>query len=378
MRFNLIREPEENPTDLLKSYRQQNIIMQKIRVLHTAFDGIKLTNWSDSNRELPNILIGSVCEFGGRLFEATDNIVLTDNDKADGERFIRLEIVRENPTADSDGDYLIAEVVSSEMPEYDYYNRGFYSKVDGVIKYKYLRVSMKYDKTLGGYVEKKYWNISDLMRAGITFKKHSVSFGVGTHNFNVPDNANSITVHLVSGGGGGASAHFVSFSGATYKTTYGAKGGNSQIIINNITIVNCGGGGGGVGRGEGQAGGGGIVTYDKEFHVDYVNGKPGLSYWRGSAYGETGSNGGILIYNSNLMTGGYGGGAHRYADENVLTAYNAGGGGGAGSCAIISIDRIIFESSKTIKIVVGAGGAGGGYGSKGQDGSAVVEYFSRG
>lgn len=377
MRFNLIREPEENPTDLLKSYRQQNIIMQKIRVLHTAFDGIKLTNWSDSNRELPNILIGSVCEFGDRLFETTDNIVLTDNDDADGERFIRLEIVRENPTADSDGDYLIAEVVSSDMPEYDYYNRGFYSKVDGVIKYKYLRVSMKYDKTLGGYVEKKYWNISDLMRAGITFKKHSVSFGVGTHEFEVPDNANSITVHLVSGGGGGASAHYAIIGGErTYKNTYAQNGGVSQIIINNKTIVNCGGGGGGAGAMHGTAGSGGIVTYDKEFHVDYVNGKPGLSYWRGSAYGETGSNGGILIYNSNLMTGGYGGGAARYYLDEFHMA-NGGGGGGAGSCAIISIDRIIFESSKTIKIVVGAGGAGGGYGSKGQDGSAVVEYFSR-
>ena len=182
MRFNLIREPAENPIDLLNSYRQQNIMMQKIRVLHTAFDGIKLTNWSDSNRELPNILIGSVCEFEGRLFEAEDNIILTDSDDSDGERFIRLAIVRENQVIDSDSDYLIAELVSSKMPEYDYYNRGFYSKVDGFIKYKYLRLAMKYSKTLGGYVEKKYWNINDLMRAGITFKKHSVSFG-GWHSY---------------------------------------------------------------------------------------------------------------------------------------------------------------------------------------------------
>ena len=240
MRFNLIREPAENPIDLLNSYRQQNIMMQKIRVLHTAFDGIKLANWSDSNRELPNILIGSVCEFGGRLFEAEDNIILTDSDDSDGERFIRLAIVRENQVIDSDSDYLIAELVSSKMPEYDYYNRGFYSKVDGFIKYKYLRISMKYSKTLGGYVEKKYWNINDLMRAGITFKKHSVSFGVGEHEFEVPDSANSITVHLVSGGGGG-SPNLSQIADSKNAET----GGVSKISINNKDITVCGGGVGG-------------------------------------------------------------------------------------------------------------------------------------
>lgn len=240
MRFNLIREPAENPIDLLNSYRQQNIMMQKIRVLHTAFDGIKLTNWSDSNRELPNILIGSVCEFEGRLFEAEDNIILTDSDDSDGERFIRLAIVRENQVIDSDSDYLIAELVSSKMPEYDYYNRGFYSKVDGFIKYKYLRLAMKYSKTLGGYVEKKYWNINDLMRAGITFKKHSVSFGVGTHTFNVPDSANTITVHLVSGGGGGSPG-----LSQTADSKNAETGGVSKISINNKDITVCGGGVGG-------------------------------------------------------------------------------------------------------------------------------------
>ena len=381
MRFNLIREPAENPIDLLNSYRQQNIMMQKIRVLHTAFDGIKLTNWSDSNRKLPNILIGSVCEFEGRLFEAEDNIILTDSDDSDGERFIRLAIVRENQVIDSDSDYLIAELVSSKMPEYDYYNRGFYSKVDGFIKYKYLRVSMKYNKTLGGYVEKKYWNINDLMRAGITFKKHSVSFGVGTHTFNVPDSANSITVHLVSGGGGGASSHFGP-QNTTYKTTYGGNGQASQIILNDIVIVNCGGGKGGIGRNVGSPGAGGVVTYKKdEFHVDYVNGTPGLSDVGGrQIYGETGTNGGVLRYNSSVMRGGYGGSAEHHFLEGRPGGGNANGGagGGAGSCAIISINRNVFENSKTIKIIVGAGGRASGFAVNGQDGSAVVEYFSRG
>ena len=361
MRFNLIREPAENPIDLLNSYRQQNIMMQKIRVLHTAFDGIKLTNWSDSNRELPNILIGSVCEFEGRLFETEDNIILTDSDDSDGERFIRLAIVRENQVIDSDSDYLIAELVSSKMPEYDYYNRGFYSKVDGFIKYKYLRVSMKYNKTLGGYVEKKYWNISDLMRAGITFKKHSVSFGVGTHTFNVPDSANSITVHLVSGGGGGSPN-----LSQTADSKNAETGGVSKISINNKDITVCGGGVGGYYLGNlkwqmgigGKASGMGKLIQGTS--VQRVNGT------------VNNPKGAILMNNITLASGGKGGDGGQ-------------AGGGSGSAAIVEITRAILGNSKQIKITVGAGGKGGEnwqsslpVGGKGQDGSAVVEYFSRG
>lgn len=359
MRFNLIREPEENPTDLLKSYRQQNIIMQKIRVLHTAFDGIKLTNWSDSNRELPNILIGSVCEFGGRLFETTDNIILTDNDDKDGERFIRLEIVRENPTDDSDGDYLIAEVVSSKIPEYDYYNRGFYSKVDGIIKYKYLRLSMKYSKSLGGYVEKKYWNISDLMRAGLTFKRHSVSFGVGTHNFNVPDSANSITVHICSGGAGG---------GEMYNPA--RPGEASRISINGKDITTCSGGTIGVynyidrklyaypGKG-GVASGRGILIRGNDVQGER-NSSGTLEYRRGA----------IFVNNTTLARGGNGG-------DSFLNTLGIMAGG-SGSAAIVEITRVMLGGSKKVAIIVGKGGAGGNKGTAGQDGSAVVEYFSRG
>ncbi|TXJ46739.1 hypothetical protein EPJ70_00945 [Brachyspira aalborgi] len=391
MRFNLIREPAENPIDLLNSYRQQNIMMQKIRVLHTAFDGIKLTNWSDSNRELPNILIGSVCEFEGRLFEAEDNIILTDSDDSDGERFIRLAIVRENQVIDSDSDYLIAELVSSKMPEYDYYNRGFYSKVDGFIKYKYLRLAMKYSKTLGGYVEKKYWNISDLMRAGITFKKHSVSFGVGTHTFNVPDSANTITVHLVSGGGGGAS-WLAGGWGQYTSNQYGSNGGDSQIIVNKKTIVNCEGGKAGkVTSPNGTTknkiispGSGGRVTFDNAIksHINYRDGNAGLT--DGKYYSQTGNNGGLLTHNT-ICFGGYGGKADFVFGSNI--GNNKGAGGGAGSCAIVAINRDAMSNSKQITIIVGAGGKGSNNkdnnvvntpGGNGQDGSAVVEYFSRG
>ena len=37
--FTLIKEPEENPSNLLDSYRQQNIIMQKMRM----FIGVMMT-----------------------------------------------------------------------------------------------------------------------------------------------------------------------------------------------------------------------------------------------------------------------------------------------------------------------------------------------
>ncbi|MDA0040769.1 hypothetical protein OFR42_14660 [Brachyspira hyodysenteriae] len=45
---------------------------------------------------------------------------------------------------------------------------------------------MKYDANLGGYVDKKYWNINDFQRKGLTLKRKTVNFGVGTHEFNFP------------------------------------------------------------------------------------------------------------------------------------------------------------------------------------------------
>ncbi|MCZ9892353.1 hypothetical protein OFR29_08650 [Brachyspira hyodysenteriae] len=133
--FTLIKEPEENPSNLLDSYRQQNIIMQKIRMLHTAFDGIKLNHWNDTDRELPDILAGSICEFEGRLFETSENIQLYDNttDSNKDLRYIKLVIHRDNEN--SSNDYLRAEIAGgySEMlgnrfPDYDYDNRGFLCK----------------------------------------------------------------------------------------------------------------------------------------------------------------------------------------------------------------------------------------------------------
>ncbi|MBW5380892.1 hypothetical protein E6A52_09230, partial [Brachyspira hampsonii] len=73
-----------------------------MRMLHTAFDGIKLNHWGDTDRELPDILSGSICEFEGRLFETNENIKLIDNitDIRQDLRFIKLVIVRDSNNKD--------------------------------------------------------------------------------------------------------------------------------------------------------------------------------------------------------------------------------------------------------------------------------------
>ena len=362
--FKLIKEPEDNPSNILESYRQQNVLMQKIRLLHTAFDGIKLNNWQENNRELPNILIGSICEFEGRLFEATDNIMLEDNvnNSALDLRYIRLNIIRD--VEDSNNDYLVAEVVGSSssndiFPNYDYDNRGFYTKEHNIIKSKYLRVSMKYNQSLGGYIEKKYWNINDTMRKGLTYKKKTVLLGVGRHTFDVPDSINSITIHLCSGGGGGG------YGTLDTTGTDGTNGSDSSIYIASDNIVTCGGGEKGVPMRQG-----------------YVVPKGGIAKGKGRLFhGSSPLNGyGGKLNNESLATGGNGG-------NGSINGIAKGSGGGSGSAAIVEITREMMAGSSRVQIIVGSGGRGGtnsnnhgavANGDRGQDGSAVIEYFSRG
>lgn len=357
--FKLIKEPEENPSNLLNSYRQQNIIMQKMRMLHTAFDGIKLNHWNDTDRELPNILAGSICEFEGRLFETNENIKLIDNitDVKEDLRFIKLVIVRD--VDNKDNDYLRAEIAGgySEMlgnrfPDYDYDNRGFYVKDDNnIIKEKYLRLSMKYDANLGGYVDKKYWNINDFQRKGLTLKRKTVTFEAGEHEFDFPDDVHSITVHLVSAGGGG-----------TVDTTDGSAATSEMR----------------------QTGGaGGAVTFDNVMQnlVEYRNGSVGLTEKK--YYTQTGHNGGALIHNT-LCFGGYGGRGNYISnnDPNNVFSNKGGAGGGAGSCAVITLNRSVLNGAKKVKIIVGSGGVSGDRTkdveeTKGQDGSALIEYMQK-
>ena len=239
--FSLIKEPEERPSSLLDSYRQQNILMQKIQLLHTAFDGIKLNHWNDSDRELPDILAGSICEFEGRLFETNQTIKLLDESSAEGLRYIKLVIIRD--ADNSNNDYLEVQVVYNNFPSYDYNNRGFYNlDSQGRCLEKYLRVSMKYSQPLGGYVEKKYWNINDFDRKGTVLKRKTVNFGAGTHEFAFPSDVNSITVHITSGGGGAGMGILDTGSNGYHNATDGTS---SQILVNGGAITTCGGGGGG-------------------------------------------------------------------------------------------------------------------------------------
>ncbi|WP_416487899.1 hypothetical protein [Brachyspira hyodysenteriae] len=375
--FTLIKEPEENPSNLLDSYRQQNIIMQKIRMLHTAFDGIKLNHWSDTDRELPDILAGSICEFEGRLFETSENIQLYDNttDSNKDLRYIKLVIHRDNEN--SSNDYLRAEIAGgySEMlgnrfPDYDYDNRGFYVKDENnIIKEKYLRLSMKYDANLGGYVDKKYWNINDFQRKGLTLKRKTVNFGVGTHEFNFPSDVNSITVHICSGGGGGY--YGILDTAGTAPTV----GGDSKILINDKAITTCTGGGILYKTGSGAldiAGGKGGVASGQGKLINGNNGT--ITRWNNKNH----NTGAVFSNNTTLASGGNGG-------NGSIEGYGSAGGG-SGSAAIVDVTRGMLGSSSKIKIIVGTGGNGGTNsnsngvvtnGEKGQDGSAVIEYMQK-
>ena len=229
---------------------------------------------------------------------------------------------------------------------------------------KYLRISMKYDSNLGGYVEKKYWNINDINRKGQTLKRKTVNFGVGTHEFNFPSDVNSITVHICSGGGGGC------VSGSE-----GASGGNSQILINDKVITTCGAGGGGKsgnidGKLGERAGSGGVATGSGKL----IQGVQGEALNRLST--NRIAKGGKLN-NITLASGGNGG------DGGVVTgAYTGTAGGGSGSAAIVDITRAMLGTSQKIKLVIGGGGAAGvtaGYkdSKNGENGSAVIEYMQK-
>ena len=376
--FRVIKEPEENPNNLLDSYRKQNIIMQKTRMLHTAFDGIKLNHWSDDDRELPDILAGSICEFEGRLFEANENIKLIDNITVLKEdlRYIKLVIHRDNK--DSNNDYLKAETaggdskaLSGGFPNYDYENRGFYVKDENnIIKEKYLRLSMKYDVNLGGYVEKKYWNINDFQRKGLSLKRKTVSFGAGTHEFDFPSDVNSITLHICSGGGGGSAA-LMNTTGLHLQERHDSEdGGASQIIINGDQVItSCAGGGKGSING-----------------LSAVYGKGGIPSGEGRLFNgnnavknnSTGHGlGAVFINNGSQASGGNGG--------NGQQQYLLSAGGGSGSAAITAINRGMLGASSKIKIIVGGGGIGAmenwsghiNRGEQGGNGSAFIEYMQK-
>ncbi|SUW04298.1 hypothetical protein [Brachyspira pilosicoli] len=360
--FSLIKEPEERPSSLLDSYRQQNILMQKIQLLHTAFDGIKLNHWNDSDRELPDILAGSICEFEGRLFETNQTIKLLDESSAEGLRYIKLVIIRD--ADNSNNDYLEVQVVYNNFPSYDYNNRGFYNlDSQGRCLEKYLRVSMKYSQPLGGYVEKKYWNINDFDRKGTVLKRKTVNFGVGTHEFTFPSDVNLVTVHITSGGGGAGMGILDTGSNGYHNATDGTS---SQILVNGGAITTCGGGGGG-----------------KMTGLSSISASRGIASGQGKLYqGSDGNKGkpgkGGILSSPCLAGGGNGGNGIEHSIGNKESI-----GGGSGSSAIVDINRSMLQGTSKIQLIIGTGGASGyrdNDGTRmqnGENGSAVIEYMQK-
>ena len=223
---------------------------------------------------------------------------------------------------------------------------------------------MKYDSNLGGYVEKKYWNINDIERKGQTLKRKTVSFKAGTHEFSFPNDVNSITVHITSGGAGGY------YGLGQQMGTEPTAGGNSQILINNKAITTCQGGQIAVKTGTITFNGGKGGTASGQGKL--INGNNGTT----TRYDQKNPNtGAVFNNNTTLASGGNGG--------NGSIVGVASAGGGSGSAAIVDVTRGMLGSSSKIKIIVGVGGTGGtnpsnaANGEKGEDGSAVIEYMQK-
>lgn len=146
--FKLIEEPISIPLSEEEAYKRQNEILKRMRFLHTAFEGIKLD--FSNKKSLPVIRKGSICMFCYSMYETDTDIILTDNNKTDGSRYITLNLTAE-------GKSLRAEVVNSLDTIYSEELGGFYNinRYDGNIK-KYIPCLIEYKK---GIYESQYFDI---------------------------------------------------------------------------------------------------------------------------------------------------------------------------------------------------------------------------
>lgn len=138
MMFELIEEASSVPLlDLKASYERQNEVLKRARFLYNAFEGIGI---DDFDRYKPPVLVkGSVCMFCYSLFELKSDVALVDNNKTEGERYIRLKLSK-------DGKALTAEIVDYMVKDYSEELGGFYhidTYRDGEI-YKYINYYMHY------------------------------------------------------------------------------------------------------------------------------------------------------------------------------------------------------------------------------------------
>ena len=138
--FELIEEASSIPLSLENAYYKQNKILKEMRFLHTAFDGVKL-DISDNSKP-PVILKGSICPFCYSIFEAKEDIILTDNFIKSNQKYIILKL-------SANGKELIPEITESLIANYNEELGGFYSTTNNSVS-KYINCIITYYETKYG------------------------------------------------------------------------------------------------------------------------------------------------------------------------------------------------------------------------------------
>lgn len=138
--FELIEEASSIPLTLENAYYKQNKILKEMRFLHTAFDGVKL-DISDNSKP-PVILKGSICPFCYSIFEAKEDIILTDSFRESNQKYIILKL-------SANGKELIPEITESLIANYNEELGGFYSTTNNSVS-KYINCIITYAGTKYG------------------------------------------------------------------------------------------------------------------------------------------------------------------------------------------------------------------------------------
>lgn len=138
--FELIEEASSIPLTLENAYYKQNKILKEMRFLHTAFDGVKL-DISDNSKP-PVILKGSICPFCYSIFEAKEDIILTDSFRESNQKYIILKL-------SANGKELIPEITESLIANYNEELGGFYSTTNNSVS-KYINCIITYYETKYG------------------------------------------------------------------------------------------------------------------------------------------------------------------------------------------------------------------------------------
>lgn len=178
---------------------------------------------------------------GERLFEAKQNIYLTDTCSTSvTTRYIYFNLDTEN----IENVKLTVAVASGDFPPYFPELRGFYFAQSLYIR-KYLRISMSYQKETNKYWAKRYWDKDDVNReygnsssggdssSGGGLKSYNeLITAVGTHSFEYPMDAESITIIIAGAGAGGGG----------FNSSHGTDGGLSKITVGGVDLLTCNGG----------------------------------------------------------------------------------------------------------------------------------------